>query len=82
LAKRDFLLYHARTGFDLNIQENYLEFIKSWIYKDGHCYDVVNANDSPFKILLNFPNPDKLISEKIVQLVNHLDETDIIPEVL
>jgi len=60
-------LYHARTGLDLNIEENYLEFISSWIYKDGHYYDVVNANDGTFKIilLLNFPNTDELISEKL-----------------
>ena len=62
-------MYFASTGLPLPTCE-FKEFLKSWVYLDGHCYILSHSQqDSTFTISLNFPNSDKVISEHIMKLV-------------
>ena len=75
--KIDYFLYYARTHIPLDIKD-LGDFLNSWVYQDGHCYILDYDNDTAFTISLNFPNSDRLISDKITQLVT----TEDVPEVI
>lgn len=45
------------------------------MYKEGHCYvSHVDRKNGTFIIAMNFPNADKVISNKITKLVSNKDE--------
>ena len=71
-------MYFVRIGLDLDIAK-YQTFLSSWVYKDGHCYiSYTNVEKETFRISLNFPNADKLISAKISQLIEkNIENNDI-----
>ena len=76
--KTDFFLYYARTGLEISI-DYFKIFCASCVYLEGHWYlSHVNKKDSTSIVAMNFPNSDKVISNKITKLLDDKEPLPII----
>lgn len=84
LDHTNYFLYHAKTGYKINLADDYVNFLESWVFQNGHCY-ITDYGTETFKIAINLPGAEKIINNNIRELIlelQHHDDTTVIPQIL